>query len=319
MSEEKKLLLNTDNHLDENDVPPLTKWRKMLLVFWVVNEEPFLIRFRYINLHHLPLIEFFLYLFLYYSWCSGVSNKLSGFFGTLLFKILFSIFYFFGLISFLLVYLSDPGFLPFYHPVIKKRKYTLDEIRDGTAYTKEQIEWAKKQERPSRSCFTTSSGRFLLRSDHYCKYVGNWIGLYNHRYFLLALFYMGITVLCYFCVIIYESLYGIYPYSALRFIFELIVSFFFWAFILKMLISQLIFVSHNVTGIEHMKGIDNPIYDHGIISNFEEVCGPRKLIWLWMVPIPLPRTIDGFSFPENTIQEEENDHNIATFKINPFL
>ena len=201
----------------------------------------------------------------------------------------------------------NPGYLPFYYSQDKKKHYTLDEIKSGTAITQEQFAYASKQLRPARCSFISSQGRYVLRADHYCKYVGNFIGIYNHRFFQLTMFYIGFYDLYYFILIIFQKFKGTYPLSIYEFIFQLVTSFLFGFLLLNNLRFHICLVSKNITYLESMKGKQYSEYDNGCMRNYEEVCAPRKYLPLWILPIPLPHTVDGFSFRPNEVIEPDPD------------
>lgn len=97
---------------------------------------------------------------------------------------------FFMMIMFLWSYFAtvcmDPGFLPYNWVQTKKFYYSWQDQLSGCALTKEQIEFAKRPEnRPPGSSFSTQSGRYVIRADHICGWVANWVGKRNHKQFML--------------------------------------------------------------------------------------------------------------------------------------
>ena len=80
----------------------------------------------------------------------------------------------------------DPGFLPYTWVKTGRYKYTWQEQLDGLAIRPDQIEFAKNHKPPFAS-FSTSAGRFVMRADHVCDWVANWIGKRNHKQFILMM------------------------------------------------------------------------------------------------------------------------------------
>lgn len=83
----------------------------------------------------------------------------------------------------------DPGFLPFNWSQTKRSKYGWKEILEGTALTSDQVCYAENHSRPIGSCFSHSYGKFVLRPDHVCGWIANWVGKRNHKQFILFLLY----------------------------------------------------------------------------------------------------------------------------------
>lgn len=92
------------------------------------------------------------------------------------------------LIFFLWSYFSaacmDPGFLPYNWNETRKTKYKWDEQLSGLAIRQDQVEYATIH-RPFMASFSKSAGRFVIRADHICGWIGNWVGKRNHKQFIL--------------------------------------------------------------------------------------------------------------------------------------
>ncbi|OHT05501.1 DHHC zinc finger domain containing protein [Tritrichomonas foetus] len=99
----------------------------------------------------------------------------------------------FPLIMFFWVYLAavcrDPGYLPFDWIKTKKSKYSWLDLMGGTATRKDQFDYVKNLDRPPGCSFSRSTGRYIIRADHYCSWISNWVGKRNHKQFVLLPFY----------------------------------------------------------------------------------------------------------------------------------
>jgi hypothetical protein len=195
--------------------------------------------------------------------------------------------------------LVDPGYLPFFYPTAGRRQFTQDELRSGCAITPQQIQWAKKQEVPARVYFSRSMGWFVIRGDHYCKFTNTWIGLYNHRYFLLATVYTLLYIVVYIAHLAFQwwnQTLLLLHWKALAmiaislpFLYQLVTSFG----------SQIVLVSSNCSLVDFLrKNKMKYRYYKDFVSNWEDVCGSRKFWWLWWLPVPLPAVVDGFGYGE---------------------
>jgi hypothetical protein len=80
----------------------------------------------------------------------------------------------------------DPGFLPYTWVTTQKTQYTWQEQLSGLAIHSDQIQFAKSHKPPFAS-FSKQSGRFVIRADHICIWIANWVGQRNHKQFTLLL------------------------------------------------------------------------------------------------------------------------------------
>ena len=101
---------------------------------------------------------------------------------------------------------TGPGYIPFYYSLAKNNNqfgsyrddvHGIEESFAGVISSQAQKSWAEKQGRPPRSCISAKSKRFIIRPDHYCNWLGVFIGKRNHKFFFLFLIYCSIfCILC---------------------------------------------------------------------------------------------------------------------------
>lgn len=202
-------------------------------------------------------------------------------------------------INFFLTHWLNPGFLPWTWSETRKKNYTTEEMREGVASTEEQWAWAAEQDRPERSAFSRTCGYFVLRADHDCFWVNNWIGIRNHSYFLRAV-YSGFA----FAIITTYLSGRIWwedkiPVS--RHVFNLM-------FVLPIGLgimngiqvwTQSINACANETILEILKGTWRERPNHhrkSCLRNWEEICGSRWCLPCWLLPVPIPKVEDGFGY-----------------------
>ena len=202
-------------------------------------------------------------------------------------------------VNFLLTHLLDPGVLPWTWSETRKKSYTFDEIREGIASREDQWNWAASQDRPERSVFSRTRGYFILRGDHDCFWVNNWIGIRNHSYFIRAvysgsLFAAATTVLS---VKIWRM--DAVPVSRPLFYILTLIPVGLGLINLTQAFNQSYNISRNQTIVEQLKGLwigaPNP-YRQSCLRNWEEVCGSRWCLPCWLLPIPIPKVEDGFGY-----------------------
>ena len=207
--------------------------------------------------------------------------------------LLFSLFF---IILFLMTYFQavcyDPGYLPFdwngkYQTSdnlkIPKTKFTWREIMAGTAVRKDQFDYALNVPRPLGCSFSRTSGRYIIRADHFCSWIGNWIGIRNNKQFILIPFWGFIN--CLVLLILRFSIYHKIQIKSFLDYFDLtgVIIELMFAFILLMhFISLLMELFENRTMIQKYKKEEVPKLSK--IESLELICGKtNKCLWLFPV------------------------------------
>jgi hypothetical protein len=176
----------------------------------------------------------------------------------------------------------------------------MPEIIEGTARRDVQFEWARTHVRPVRSHFSNKSGFFIVRADHDCFWVNGWVGIGNQNYFIRAVWYSTIWA-------VFVTLCGLAVWSRLAKDRNTQLIFWFYEIIMAILgtftAGQMVYQPRNacanVTIIEQVTGAWDEfpnVYEKGCVSNWEEICGTRKFWPCWLLPVPIPRVIDGFGY-----------------------
>lgn len=348
-----------ESSLIDRGVPPLTRWRKLkglLSCFWIVKSES-IVRFSHFRLQFYPymleliviLITYLIFLKYYLPFLPENNDTKNHVFLALKKFQFFFMGYIWLTAMGCLIYshMKDPGYLPYYFPAMYynqdpespgnqndktdsnnikygRKTFTLDELRSGTAIHQEQIDWARNQRRPERIRFSAGIGYFIVRGDHICQYINNWVGLYNHRWFMIAIFYLMLYIFDYIFVYTYEKfvthnvscpkyMTPILLLIGLPFLFLLFNNFF----------NQCVSISNNLTLLSMFKG-EFINYSRGsCLNNWEDVFGPKKYLLFWFLPVPLPLISDGFDYhakadPDDPFRnyEYEYGHNSKTNKQN---
>ena len=203
-----------------------------------------------------------------------------------------SITLFFSILSYILVIAIGPGYLPYNWCINKKLNYSFEEMMSSIAIYQQQVDFGRTSERPPRSSFSLDARRFVLRADHFCLWTKSWIGLKNHRYFLLLTFWFSLFSLGYIIFKIYwfKYIFNLIKYSH-KFDYKIIpglISILFIIFLGLFCFYHFIIsiknVFKNLTLIEKWNKRNSPFPNYTCCKNFEEICGTKKLFFLWIFP-----------------------------------
>jgi hypothetical protein len=134
---------------------------------------------------------------------SFVYDLLTASFLTFFLKcLIFSIISFFALSlisSYFLIICRGPGYAPYNWSLIHQNHPNWQTAMSSMVIFKEQADFARSSERPPRASFSLEARRFVLRADHYCVWTESWIGIRNHRFFMLMTIYATLYAISY-CV-----------------------------------------------------------------------------------------------------------------------
>eukprot|EP01126_Amoeba_proteus_P066174 TRINITY_DN9526_c1_g1_i2.p1 TRINITY_DN9526_c1_g1~~TRINITY_DN9526_c1_g1_i2.p1 ORF type:complete len:419 (+),score=107.34 TRINITY_DN9526_c1_g1_i2:59-1258(+) len=193
----------------------------------------------------------------------------------------------------------------------KEQKSLKSEDKDRDVSNLFRPRWCSycQQYKPLRTFHSKDINRCVLRMDHYCPWVYNAVGWYNHKYFILFLIYATLS-LSYFlgcCIIriyfgIKNSMKGRLEFTTTEIVFlvlQFCLTLPITLAIASLLFHQISCVMNGMTSIEgyiferykkyHARKSKKKLlwfYDHGLIENLKEVLGND--IRYWLIPtVPL--------------------------------
>lgn len=186
---------------------------------------------------------------------------------------------------------QGPGYLPYYYPFKNSnRPNNKNDILKGASANEKQKYYAMKAGEIDRCHYFKSVGRYVLRPDHFCVWTTTFIGRKNHKLFFLFNFWG----------VVYIGSLFYYEFKAQKYyLFEsndynpshITILMFFLAYGVAFFILQVMFsfvclknFALNETQYEQVKYIEPPKYSRNLISNFEEVFGPRSKFYMWLIP-----------------------------------
>lgn len=203
-----------------------------------------------------------------------------------------SIFCFLFTYSYLKIIIEGPGYYSFYWPMkhegFNDESPLLDEedpSPSGIMSNEDQEKWARKREKPNRCILSRSARRIVIRPDHFCDWVQIWIGKRNYKFFILFNTYGFIYIITFLVTDFLAMVVTMRNNPNVMLVIYLI--YFFLSFMFSMFTG--IFMSTHIQGMiinqtnwEEWNKISK--YNKGCIRNMEDVCGPRKQMYLWICP-----------------------------------
>jgi hypothetical protein len=211
-----------------------------------------------------------------------------------------TIFLFLFLYSYFSAVCLDPGLLPYNWIETRRFWYSWQDQLTGLATTPEQVAFAKIPEnRPPGCSFSQAFGRFVIRGDHICGWVANWVGKRNHKQFMLLNLYG-----CLLAATLFGFSFAHEPYlnklPAWEVTLILVSGLFeaiFGLMMGSMFISTLVDLSLNTTKIQRMRQLSGRSY--GCMESMREVCGTGSIAgWFWPSP----------AFDETLVLGEDDVH-----------
>ena len=136
-----------------------------------------------------------------------------------------------------------------------------------------------------------SWNRCILKMDHHCPFVGNWIGFNNHKFFILFNFYS--TISSALLVIVYIHGIAVFKFAngdptryIVGYIFPIIFLIFVFFTALFFLWSHFLYDLINVTTLEIYVSISiRPFDTKSWLLNLKDSFGDPKTKLLWFLPI----------------------------------
>jgi hypothetical protein len=189
-------------------------------------------------------------------------------------------------ISYLSIIIRGPGYLPYNWSLSHRRHFTWQECMNNMVIYSEQEAFARGADRPPRASFSIDARRIVLRADHFCRWAQSWIGLMNHRYFLLMTSYVALYAFCYLiCRVFWVAnlkeewnwLILIGLIATLVTVIPGLIALYYFAQATRNLID-------GVTAIELFHNRVRPRTGDNWIENCEEICGERKYCCCWWCP-----------------------------------
>lgn len=216
---------------------------------------------------------------------------------------------FFTLVMFMWSYMGascmDPGYLPYNWAKTQKFTYTWKEQLSGLAVREDQLEYAKNHRAPFAS-FSKSAGRFVIRADHICGWISNWVGKRNHKQFIIMNFWGSMYAISLFIFSFFINS-SIMKVGSLNFglmlgamgieIVFAFTLFYVFIFTIKDLLSDIT----KIQKFKHQKG-----KKIGKCQAMRQVCGEGNVL-CWLIPIPAfgpDMTIDAEDVPEEPNEVE---------------
>lgn len=201
----------------------------------------------------------------------------------------------------------DPGFLPFDWIRTRRFWYSWEEQLSGIAMTEEQVAFAKTPEnRPPGCSFSGTSGRYVIRADHICGWIANWVGKRNHKQFMLLNFWGFLfTATLLASMFLQEIDFMKLPLQTM--LLELVAGVFELSFMLILLMmgtTSLYDLAQHQTKIQRMRNEHNDSRAFTFEQSMREICGSGSKC-MWFIPTPaFDRSLVLTEDDEDTAEDE---------------
>jgi hypothetical protein len=177
---------------------------------------------------------------------------------------------------------TNPGSIP---PTPEWEKDNLEKKREGLRFCSRE-----KKYKPERTHYCSAIGRNVLKMDHYCPWLANCVGFFNHKFFMLFIMYASVaagwTTVSVAHLLATSSAGLLAPGSALS---AAQIFFLTEGLCISSLISLILtpftgfhlwLVAKNKTTLEYCERANpNVSYDFGIFFNLSQVFGYNPLFW----------------------------------------
>jgi len=195
------------------------------------------------------------------------------------------------LVSYMMVIIEGPGYLPFYYPM------ELNDMNDpsakylsGVVSNMEQEAYVKSQPKLKRAGYFNKAKRYVIRPDHFCGWTGTFIGKRNHKMFFHFNIWGSLYLFSYLILIslsIYNNVTTKFAVNQILICFPMIFTALPFVFMTIAFTVDIIHAfSKNQTQFERMQYLDTNYSKGSCLANWEEVCGPSSKWYCWLIPYP---------------------------------
>ena len=202
---------------------------------------------------------------------------------------------------------TDPGRIP---TSSEWEKENAEKKTEGLRFCSREKKW-----KPERTHFCSAIGHNVLKMDHYCPWLANCVGYFNHKFFMLFIVYASIasgwTTISVAQLLAMSSAGYLAKSQALS---AAQIFFLSEGLCISSLISLILtpfagfhvwLVARNQTTLEYCeKANANTSYDFGIFFNFAQVFGYNPLFWL--LPVQTAPS-DGLRFNKRILASTATD------------
>ncbi|CAF1161710.1 unnamed protein product [Rotaria sordida] len=190
---------------------------------------------------------------------------------------------------------SDPGFIPLPKKGLDFSDVTTN-VDTNSSLKSNEIGWTICNRcdtyRPARSHHCRICKRCVRRLDHHCPWINNCVGEFNQKYFILFLFYIGLTSLYVISFVIWSLI--VFPQSSevqvIHSIVLCIESCLFGIFVITVFVDQMQSIINDRSLIDTLKLNENSRTVQRILPSkrilFQNVFGSSPMI-LWLFPCDL--------------------------------
>ncbi|CAF0912426.1 unnamed protein product [Adineta steineri] len=188
----------------------------------------------------------------------------------------------------------DPGFVP-----LPKNGIDFSDVKPNENNKQNGEGWTICNRcdtyRPARSHHCRICKRCVRKLDHHCPWINNCVGEFNQKYFILFLFYIGVTSIYVLSFILWSLI--VFPHKTdaqvIHSIILCIESILFGLFVVAIFIDQVQSITNDRSIIDVLKADENSRSSPQTLPPakvlFRKVFGPGPMI-LWLLPCDLKKS-----------------------------
>ena len=186
--------------------------------------------------------------------------------------------------SYIKTIVVGPGYLPWFQSVSDEAKD--DNSYGGVITNQYQMDYAKANYIPPRCIVSSTARRIVIRADHFCDFIASFVGIRNHKLFILfnvyGVIYLGMFL--YICCWALMNLINDPSMFIIVLILYLVFGLSFFMMTISFAVEHIWGLRNGLTGVDELKRVPKNQYNRGFKKNAEEIFGRNQTLFQCLMP-----------------------------------